>query len=145
MSPVADIAAHYARPGCTTRPVEVNAPTGTADVEGMHGELIGSKTRKTALAAYRGRHFQGFAVRTGPDGWVCVITTGMSWSKMNCRTVEDARCHFRAITHASRFDVFDDLEALCAVVRALPPYEQPGILPWELPGIPQKLPKLAAR
>jgi hypothetical protein len=95
-----------------------------------------------AIAAYRDKHFQGYALRT-PDGWVCVVALGMGWSKMHALTAEDARVTLRTTTHAGRFDNFRDLHALVAAINKLPPYQQPGILPHDIPGFPTRLPKLA--
>lgn len=96
-----------------------------------------------ALAGYRGRHFQGYAVRVA-DGWTCVASLGMTWSKIHCRTAEDARVTLRTMSHASHFDMFRDVEDLIDVIGALPPYQQPGILPEQIAGLPAKLPRLVS-
>jgi hypothetical protein len=76
------------------------------------------------------------------DGKLFVVTTGLSWSKMNCRTLEDARCLFRTMTHASRFAVYRDIDELNDLIDTMPPYQKPGILPEQLSGIPARLPRL---
>jgi hypothetical protein len=96
-----------------------------------------------ALAGYRGHHFQGYAMR-GADGWTCVVALGMTWSKISCRSAEDARVTLRTMSHAARFDTFRDVDELIDVVHALPPYQQPGILPEQIAGLPAKLPRLVS-
>jgi hypothetical protein len=96
-----------------------------------------------AIAAYRGKHFQGYALRSN-DGWVCVVALGMSWSKLRAATAEDARVTIRTMSHAARFDDFRDVDELVSRIDALPPYQQPGILPQQIGGFPAKLPKLAS-
>jgi hypothetical protein len=97
-----------------------------------------------AIAAYRGRHFQGYALRSPVEGWICVFSTGMTWSKSVCRTFEDARALFRTMSHAQRFDVYDDVNDVTTIIDALPPYQQPSILPSDLPVVANRLPKLRA-
>ena len=94
------------------------------------------------MAGYRDKHFQGYALRT-PDGWICVVALGMGWSKLRVQTAEDARVALRTTSHAARFDTVRDFDEFVAEIDALPPYQQPGIHPRELPGFPAKLPKLA--
>ena len=94
-----------------------------------------------AMAAYRGHHFQGYAVRTDA-GWVCVAALGMSCTKQTCRTLEDCRTMLRSMSHAGRFDDFRDIDAFTAVIRNLPPHQQLAISPESISGVPVKLPKL---
>lgn len=118
---------------------------GRADARGMNwAEPVrtASRTSQSALAAFRGHHLQGYAIRNSVDGWICVVTTGLSWSKMNCRTLDDARCLFRTMTHASRFEIYRDIDELNDLIDTMPPYQKPGILPEQLSGIPAKLPRL---
>src|SRR5215210_5301598 len=96
-----------------------------------------------AIAGYRGRHFQGYAIRT-PNGWTCVVSLGMTWSKFLVRSAEDARVTLRTMSHASRFEMFTDIDELIAVIHKLPPFQQPGILPEHISGFPAKLPKLVS-
>lgn len=118
-----------------------------ADARGMMSRSCISTAIQSAraLSAYRGRHFQGYAVRSAADGWVCVLSTGMSWSKSICRTFEDARTLFRTMSHVQRFDVYDDVDDLNAIIDALPPFQRPSILPMDLPAIANRLPKLQPR
>ena len=97
-----------------------------------------------AIVAYRGRHFQGYAVRSA-EGWICVFSTGLNWSKSICRTFEDARSLFRTMSHAQRFDVFDDVNDIATIIDALPPYQQPGIMPSDIAVVANRLPRLQAR
>jgi hypothetical protein len=116
--------------------------TRSADLLRMR--LLGAgKGGVLAIAAYRDRHFQGYALRT-PDGWVCVCSLGMTWSKLRAQTAEDARMVLRTTSHAARFDDYRDVELLVAAINKMPPYQQPGILPRDIPGFPAKLPKLAS-
>ena len=95
------------------------------------------------LAAWRGKHFQGYALRTS-DGWVCVASLGMTCSRQKVRTADDCRTMLRTTCHASRFDEFRDFDSLKAVIDKLPPHAQPAILPEHIPGLPVRLPKLTA-
>ena len=79
------------------------------------------------------------------EGWVCVFSTGMTWSKTTCRTFEEARTLFRTMSHAQRFDVFDDVDDIARIVDALPPYQQPSIHPHDLPVVDNRLQKLLPR
>ena len=78
-----------------------------------------------ALAGFRAQHFLGYAVRTR-DGWVCVAAVGMTWSKLACRTAEDARTTLRTASHANRFEHYKELGELMQVIDRLPPFAQPG-------------------
>ena len=95
-----------------------------------------------AIAAYRNKHFQGYAIRTN-DGWVCVVALGMGWSKLRCQSAEDARVMLRTTSHAARFEAFRNMDEFVNMVAKLPPYKQPGILPDQIAGVPARLPKLA--
>ena len=107
-------------------------------------KLLGhGKGRVVAIAAYRGSHFQGYAVRTAAT-WVCIASLGMSWSRLNCRTVEDARATLRATCHAARFESFDEIDDLRIILANLPPFQQPAITLEQIDGLPTKLPKLSA-
>jgi hypothetical protein len=94
-----------------------------------------------AIVAYRDKRFQGYGVRTD-DGWVCIASLGMHWTKLRCRTAEDCRTMLRTTCHANRFDDVRDLDALTSLIAKLPPYLQPGIMPEQIAGIPVRLPKL---
>jgi hypothetical protein len=94
--------------------------------------------RPVALAAFRGQHFLGYAVKS-PDGWTCVASIGMTWSKIRCRTMEEARSTLRTTSHASRFDTFLKLDDLTRLVATLPPYQQPAIGPQEVADVKPKL------
>ena len=108
----------------------------------MH--LLGAgKGGVLAIAAYRDKHFQGYALRT-PDGWVCVCSLGMGWTKLRAQTAEDARMTLRTTSHAARFDDFRDVDRLVSAINKLPPYQMPGILPQDIAGFPAKLPKLVS-
>jgi hypothetical protein len=105
--------------------------------------LLGTGTGVVAIAAYRDKHFQGYAVRT-PDEWLCVVALGMGWSKIRAHSAEDARTTLRTTSHASRFENYRDIDDLIALIAKLPPYKAPGIMPEEIAGLPAKLPKLAS-
>jgi hypothetical protein len=106
--------------------------------------LLGAgKGGVVAIAAYRGTHFQGYAVRTA-DNWICVCALGMGWSKLKAQNAMDARMTLRTTSHAARFDDFRDYDAFTATIAALPPFKKPGILPEEIDGMPVKLPKLVS-
>jgi hypothetical protein len=100
------------------------------------------KGRSVAIAAYRSQHFQGYAVRTH-DGWVCIASLGMSWTRLLCRTMEDARTTLRASCHAGRFEIFDDIDHLVKALNKLPPFQQPAIMPSQISDI-VAVPKLNA-
>ena len=108
----------------------------------MH--LLGAgKGGVLAIAAYRDKHFQGYALRT-PDGWVCVCSLGMSWTRLRAQTAEDARMTLRTASHAARFDSFRNVDELVSAINKMPPYQKPGILPQDIAGFPAKLPKLVS-
>ena len=104
--------------------------------------LAQGKGRVVAIAGYRSQHFQGYAVRTN-DGWVCIASLGMSWTRLACRTIDDARALLRATCHAGRFEIFGDIDALRAALNNLPPFQQPAIMPDQIADI-VRLPKLSA-
>lgn len=95
-----------------------------------------------ALVAFRGRHFQGYAVRSKLEGWICIFSTGMNWSKSICRTFEDARTLFRTMSHAQTFDVYDSVEDIDTLIDSLPPFQRPAIMPGELDVVMQRLARL---
>jgi hypothetical protein len=97
------------------------------------------KGEGVALVAYRGHHFQGYAVKTSDGGWVCVAAMGMSWTRLPVRTAADAKGLLRTTSHAARFEHVRDVEELERMLAALPPYQQPGITPDQIPGLPVKL------
>ena len=106
--------------------------------------LLGAgKGGVAAIAAYRGKHFQGYALRTR-DGWVCVVALGMGWTKLRAGGAEDARTTLRTTSHAARFEDFRDVDDLVGLINAMPAYQQPSILPQDIAGFPAKLPKLAS-
>ena|SRR5688572_26314565 len=91
-------------------------------------KLNGSENQRTvAIAAYRGKHFLGYAVKTRDRSWIAVAAIGMSWSKWKCSTVTDAITWLRTTTHAARFEWFSEITDLTEVIEKLPVYEQPGI------------------
>jgi hypothetical protein len=105
--------------------------------------LLHGRGGVVALAGYRGQHFLGYAVRLA-DGWTCVVALGMGWSRIHCRTAEDARVTLRTMSHAARFDTYRDIDELIDAIHALPPFKQPGILPEQIAGLPAKLPRLVS-
>lgn len=94
------------------------------------------------IVAMRGRHFQGYALRSRTEGWLCVFSTGMTWSKSSARTFEEARTLFRTMSHAQQFDVYDSIADLDAVLDKLQPFQRPSILPDDLPPVSNRLPRL---
>ena len=104
--------------------------------------LLGTGKGVVAIVAHRGKQFQGYGVRT-EDGWVCVASLGMNWTKLKCPTAEDCRVFLRTTCHADRFDDFRDIDALTALLRKLPPHAEPGIRPEHIAGVAVKLPKLS--
>ena len=105
--------------------------------------LLGAGIGIVAIAAYRNKHFQGYAVRT-PNEWICVVSLGMGWSKIRAHSAEDARTTLRTTSHAARFESFRNLDELIALIAKLPPYKAPCIMPEEIAGLPAKLPKVAS-
>src|SRR5215218_5187002 len=96
-----------------------------------------------AIAAYRGRHFQGYALRVA-EGWTCIISLGMTYSKLQCRSADEARCTLRTMTHAARFEDFRDVDDLISTINKLPPFQQPGIMPEQISGFRARLPNLVS-
>jgi hypothetical protein len=90
-------------------------------------KLNGSENRRTvALAAYRDKHFLGYAVK-GREGWIAVGALGMSWSKWKCATLIDAQTWLRTTSHSAKFEWYSEISDLAKVIEKLPPYDQPGI------------------
>ena len=126
--------------GITSDSIEL--PPGQTDPRDM--ALNGSNNaRAVAVAAFRGKHFMGYGVKTS-EGWSCVASVGMGWSKHSCRSMEDVRCWLRMSTQATQFDLLASVEELEQVIGALPVYAAPAILPQDIRGVAAKLPKLQA-
>ena len=91
-------------------------------------KLDASEKRRTmAVVAYRGKHFQGYAVKTTQNNWVAVGALGMSWVKWNCLSLTDAQTWLRTTCYAGRFDLYSDAFDLNDIFEKLPPYQQPSI------------------
>src|SRR5688572_21058781 len=90
-------------------------------------KLNGSENRRTAaIAAYREKHFLGYAVK-GREGWIAVGSLGMGWSKWKCASIVDAQTWLRTASHASKFEWFSEQSDLAKLIAQLPPYQTPGI------------------
>jgi hypothetical protein len=89
--------------------------------------------RAVAIAAYQGRHFCGYAVKTD-EGWTAVAALGMSWSKLKVATANDARMWLRTTTHAGKFDMFSSITDLREVIDDMPEYNRPAIEPESIAG-----------
>jgi hypothetical protein len=90
--------------------------------------------RAVALAAFQGKHFSGYAVKTS-EGWTAVASLGMTWSKIKCATANDARVWLRTTSHAGRFDSYSGIDDLRAVINKLPEYARPAIEPESVLGV----------
>jgi hypothetical protein len=90
--------------------------------------------RAVALAAFQGKHFSGYAVKTS-EGWTAVASLGMTWSKMKCASANDARVWLRTTSHAGRFDSFFSLDDLRKAIDKLPEYARPAIEPESVLGV----------
>jgi hypothetical protein len=85
------------------------------------------KRQATAVAAFKGREFTGYAVRTQTNTWIAVGALGISWAKWNCATLPDAQNWLRTTSYAARFDLYSEPSDLTKIIDKLPPYQQPSI------------------
>lgn len=84
--------------------------------------------RPIAVTGFRSRYFVGYAVRSG-QGWVCVFSIGISWSKHLCRTADEARTCLKSMAHAMDLRWYTDPAELKADIDKLPEHTAPPIKP----------------
>jgi hypothetical protein len=92
---------------------------------------LGSKSqvrRPIGITGFRSGYFVGYAVRSG-QGWVCVFSIGISWSKHACRTADEARTCLKSMAHAMDLRWYSDAAELKKAIDELPEHNSPSIKP----------------
>ncbi len=80
-----------------------------------------------ALAAFTRRELVGYAIRRQPQGWYCVFSIGMSWSRTNCRDSREAQMAMKVSAHAYSIQWFSDVKELEKILQKVPDYKAPPI------------------
>jgi hypothetical protein len=86
------------------------------------------RLRPAAMAGYHSGLFVGYALRTS-EGWICISSLGLSWTKSVHRSSEDARMHLRTVANAAKFDWFATVEQLENALLRLPESSMPSHMP----------------
>jgi RNase adaptor protein for sRNA GlmZ degradation len=84
--------------------------------------------RPIGLTGFRSGYFAGYAVRSD-QGWFCVFSIGISWSKHFCRTADEARTCLKCMAHALDLRWYTDPAELKADIDKLPEHTKPSIQP----------------
>jgi hypothetical protein len=84
--------------------------------------------RPIGVTGFRSGYFAGYAVRSG-EGWTCVFSIGISWSKHVCRTADEARTCLKTMAHAMDLRWYTDAAELKAAIDKLPEHTVPSIKP----------------
>ena len=87
-----------------------------------------NQRRPIGLTGFRSGAFVGYAVRS-TQGWVCVFSIGISWSKHVCRTSDEARTCLKTMAHAMDLRWYTDPQQLIADIDKLPEHTAPSTKP----------------